>query len=218
MKRQNNHSARSSLDGPATNSRTWNIMSQTMPMFNNTLKKDNSVHKFIQTTDLTTVFTSSTTNPVGYARSFTFADLAQYTSFSTIFDQYKITDIEVWLSPGFTNSSSFTPGTSGYLYTVTDYDDDTTPSSVTNLQQYTNCIMTPGFMGHYRRWKPHVAEALYSGAFSSYGNISAPWIDIASNSVKHYGFKAMVAPAASSATVVSYQLTMRLHFECRNVF
>jgi cellobiose phosphorylase len=155
---------------------------------------------------------------VGYARSFTFTDLAQYSSFSAIFDQYRITDIEVWLIPGL-STSALQSGVSGNYYTVTDYDDDTTPTSSTALTQYTNVMQTPLNQGQYRRWKPHVAEALYGGgAFTSYGNIPAPWIDVASNSVKHYGFKAISAGAASSGTVISFQLIVRIHFECRNVF
>lgn len=220
MNRQRNkQSSSSSLDGPATKTMLWNAQAQPMPCMHNTLKKDNKIHRFIQSSNLTTVLTSNTSAFQGYARSFTFSDLVQATSFQTIFDQYRITDLEVWLIPGYTNSSSFTPGVSGQLYTVTDYDDDTTPSSSNNLLQYTNVMQGPPILGHYRRWKPHVAEALYGGgAFTSYGNIPAPWIDMSSSSVKHYGFKAGVDPAGSSGSVVSYGLNIRIHFECRNVF
>jgi hypothetical protein len=209
--------AKSSLEGPLQNSRTWNVLSMQMPMFNNTLKKDNSVHNFIQTTDLNTVFTSSGTVPQYYARSFTLNDVAQVGSFQSLFDQYRIKEIEVWLVPGL-NASTSIQGTSSTLTTVTDYDDDNTPTSLTALQQYTNATVTQSTNGHYRRWKPHVAEALYSGAFTSYGNITAPWIDIASSGVKHYGFKAGVNTSASGSATVSFQLIFRIHFQCRNVF
>lgn len=112
-------------------------------------------------------------------------------------------------------------GVSGMCYTVTDYDDDTTPSVASSnaLQQYTNMMMGPPNNGHYRKWKPHVAEALYGGgAFTSYGNIKAPWIDMASPSVKHYGFKAFVSTASNTGTVQPFDMTFRMHFECRNVF
>jgi hypothetical protein len=209
--------AKSNLDGPATNSKLWNTTSQTWPMFNNTLKKDNTVHRFIQTTDLGTVVSSSTTLPVFYARAFTFTDVQQYASFAVIFDQYRIAEIEVWFNPG-NISSSYNTGTSGYIYTATDYDDDTAWTQTSQAQQYTNVMMGPPNLGHYRRWKPHVAEALYSGAFTSYGNITAPWIDMGSTGVKHYAFKAALGTASSSNTAYSCSLTARIHFECRNVF
>jgi hypothetical protein len=211
--------ASSGMMGPATNSQLWNAVSQQWPHFNNTLKKDNSIHKFVQLIDLNTVMVTSSTVAVAYSRAFTFADLPQQSTIASLFDQYKITEIEVWFNPGQTNSSSFTPGTSGYVYTVTDYDDAASLTSNTQALQYTNVMQSPSNMGHYRRWKPHVAEALYgSGAFTSYGNISAPWIDMASPNVQHYGFKAFATAATNTASQVSYSLTVRFHFETRNVF
>jgi len=205
--------------GPATNSKLWNAAAQQWPNFNNTLKKDNSIHKFVQLVDLNTVLTTNTSANIMYSRAFTFADLSQVSSFATLFDQYRITDLEIWLNPGLSNSSSFAPGTGGYVYTVTDYDDDANLASPSTALQYTNVMQGPANMGHYRRWKPHVAEALYGGgAFTSYGNIKAPWIDMSSTTVKHYGFKAIATTAPNSGSVVSYSLTVRFHFECRNVF
>jgi hypothetical protein len=213
-----NSGARSSLNGPATNSRVWNNINGVMPMYNNTLRRDNSVHNFIQEVDLGNVFTSSTAMQVGYARSFKFNDLTQYTSYTSIFDQYRFVDIEVWLLPGL-STSALQSGVSGNLYSATDYDDDNTPTSSTQFQQYTNSIQTPLNMGHYRRWKPHVAQALYGASlFTQFGNLTAPWIDSGSVAVAHYGFKALTAGAASSGTVVSFQLIARIHFQCRNVF
>jgi hypothetical protein len=218
-KRRAKSQAPSGMMGPATNSQLWNAVSQQWPRFNNTLKKDNSIHKFVQLIDLNTVLVTNSTVAVAYSRAFTFADLPQQSTIASLFDQYKITDIEVWFNPGLTNSSSFAPGTAGYVYTVTDYDDDSNLPSSAQALQYTNVMQSPANMGHYRRWKPHVAEALYgSGAFSSYGNIKAPWIDMASPNVKHYGFKAYATAATNTASQVSYSLTVRFHFETRNVF
>jgi len=213
--------ARSSLEGPSTDGRLWNVTSQTWPAFNNTLKKDNNIHRFIQTSELGTVLTGSSSINVAYARSFTFSDVTQASSFSAIFDQYRITQIEIWFSPGMqAPGSTGAGGVSADIYSVVDYDDDTTPSvsSASALLQYTNLQKGPFNNGHYVKFRPHVAEALYGGAFTAFGNKVSPWIDMASPGVKHYGFKAFVSTAASSAVVLPYELTFRMHFECRNVY
>jgi hypothetical protein len=218
--RQNKHSGKSgqsSLTLSKPTSKMWNANSQQWPMFNNTLKKDNQVHNFIQFIDLGGVYTSSAAGATGYARCFYFTDVLQYASFSTLFDQYRITEIEIWWNPGVISNST-NLGVTNYMYTVTDYDDDATPSGPPILQQYTNVMMGSGVMGHYRRWKPHVADALYSGAFTSYGNLPAPWIDVASPGVKHYGFKAASSGAGTTANQIPWSLSVRIHFQCRNVF
>lgn len=207
----------SSLVSARVQSKLWNVTSQPWPSFNNTLKRDNSVHHFIQTTDLGTVITSSTVGAVFYARAFTFTDITQSSTLGSLFDQYRISEIETWLIPGNVASSQGF-GSGSYVYTATDYDDDTAWSTLAQAQQYTNLMQGGYNNGHYRKWKPHVAEALFAGTFTGYGNIKAPWIDVASSSVKHYGFKAAVSTAANSNVVQTYSLTVRIHFECRNVF
>jgi hypothetical protein len=217
--RQNKRSgqAASSLMGARTDSRLWNALSQQWPRFNNVLQMDNTIHKFVQLQDFGNVYTSSSVGSTGYARSFTFQDIVQNSSFATIFDQYRITDIEIWWNPG-TIANSGQLGTTNYMYTVTDYDDDNTPTNATILQQYTNVMQGGPTNGHYRRFRPHVADALYSGTFTSYGNITAPWIDVASTGVRHYGFKAASSGAGSTANQIPWSLTVRFHFEMRNVF
>jgi hypothetical protein len=184
-----------------------------MPGFNNTLKKDNSVHRFIQTTDLGAVFATSAVLPTFYARSFAYTDVIQYTSYQALFDQYKIDEIEIWMQAGQAGNNN--ANTYPTWYSAIDYDSDSAASALSTLQQYTNVITTPLTQGHYFRFKPHVAEALYSGAFTSYGNIKSPWIDSASPGVKHYGFTVgvNVTPAA-----VQMNMVIRLHFSTRNVF
>jgi hypothetical protein len=209
-----NRSQGSSLSARGSSTKIWNISAQAMPAYNNTLKKDNSVHRFIQTTDNGVVFSSNASIPTFYARAFTFGDVVQQSSFATLFDQYKIAEVEVWISPVISAASASVPAPVTW-YSVVDYDDATSPTALSTFQQYTNVVTTPTTSGHYIRFKPHVAESLYSGAFTSFGNIKAPWIDVASPSVQHYGIK---VGCNVSATTINFQLQMRLHFECRNVF
>jgi len=212
-KRGNKKGAASSLTARGSTTRTWNVAMNPMPGFNNTLKKDNSVHNFIQTIDLGQILTTNNAATTFFARAFTFNDIQQVASFQALFDQYNIVEIELWIQPINNTATIATSGPS--WYSVIDYDDAATPTGLASLQQYTNVITTPLNNGHYVRFKPHVAEALYGGAFTAFGNIAAPWIDSASPGVQHYGFKMGVN---ATPTVVNFNMMMRYHFRTRNVF
>jgi len=205
--------ASSSLTARGVTTKTWNVAMNPMPSFNNTLKKDNSIHNFIQTIDLGQILTTSNTLPTFFARFFSFNDLQQTSSFQALFDQYHIKEIELWVQPVNNTATIATAGPT--WYSVIDYDDAATPSALASLQQYTNVITTPLNNGHYIRFKPHVAEALYGGAFTAFGNVPSPWIDSASPGVQHYGFK---MGCNVTATTVNFNMIMRYHFSTRNVF
>lgn len=209
---QNKRSGQSSLTERGTATAVWNTYSQQFPHYNNTLKKDNAVHRFIQSLDFGAVLTTSTTLPTFYARSFTFNDVQQVSSFTAVFDQYRIDELELWLYPDVSNSASTTNPT---YYSAIDYDDANAPTALGSLQQYTNVIETTMNNGHYMRFRPHVAIAAYSGAFTSFMNQKSNWIDSGSPGVQHYGIKAGFNITGST---VNIRLMCRIHFSCRNVF
>lgn len=193
---------------------TWNTIDMAVPHFGNVAVTDNRVYNFVQMKNLTTVITGSNSVPTFLGQSFNVnAHVNQWSSFANIFDQYRVACIEAWLIPGMSGTTTTNTGTQS-LYSVTDYDDANTPSSNDNLLQFTNVIVSPSTNGHYRKWVPHIAEAAYSGAFSSFANKTAPWIDVASSSVQHYGLKAGLDAGAT----VSVQLYVRMHLQFRNVF
>jgi len=129
-----------------------------------------------------------------------------------IFDQYRIDEIEEWIFPSLIGNT--TQAFSGLLATVVDYDDATVLSTYAQAEDYTNCVHGPASEGHYRRFQPHVAIAAYSGTFTSFSNVVAPWIDLASPSVQHYGLKAAVQP---SGVAMGYSTVTRIHVSFRNV-
>jgi len=112
-----------------------------------------------------------------------------YTSLAAVFDQYRIMAVEVVLR-AVANQSSVNAQSKGFLHTVIDYDDSTALTSLAQAQAYENCISTPVYFSQRRCFKPRVAVATYgSGAFTSFSNMEAPWIDAASSNVTHYGVK-----------------------------
>lgn len=157
-------------------------------------------------------FNSSTTVSTFGGLYFTVGALDQISSLTALFDQYRITEIEVWIMPRTTNNT--VTSNTGLFASVVDYDDDTVLSTFATALDYTNVVVGTGIEGHYRRFKPHAAMAAYSGAFSAYANVESPWIDAASTGVRHYGIK-----TAWTATDIQYSsdVMVRLHTEWRNV-
>jgi hypothetical protein len=122
------------------------------------------------------------------------------TEYTNAFDQYRIDQLEVWLELVGNQDAAL-----GTLVTAVDLDDANVPTGPTQIQDKQGALVGSGAAMRYHRWVPHVAVAEYSGAFTSYGNVPATWIDTASPGVLHWGFKT----AAAAYTVASYNLTVR---------
>lgn len=160
------------------------------------------------------VLTSSLTVPVFGAFNFAFNQIDDYASFAPVFDQYRIDWVE-WLSqPDNTVNANAATTTNGQLASVVDFDDSNVLSTVGEAFDYNTAVVSTGSFQHYHAFKPRIAVAAYSGAFSSFANQSSQWIDIASPGVQHYGVK--VAWSVSTNAVFSQQVFYRLHVSLRS--
>jgi hypothetical protein len=155
------------------------------------------------TLDYSTAFlVSSITVPVQASVAFTVSLFAQSANYLALFDQYKIDQIECWLEPQNLNTAVTTVP----LASCVDLD-DANSTVFTSVESKQGSIVSTTLNGHYHKWKPHVAIAEYSGAFTSFGNAPAAWIDAASPNVQHYGMKA--ATAGSDGVARTVLLTAR---------
>lgn len=156
---------------------------------------------------------TSVSNPVFFAQSFQLADLDQYTSFSSVFDQYKFNSVEVWIEPQSTNNNYTN---TGRFVSVIDYDDSTALTNIAQAQDYANALVSSGQSSQYRRFVPHVAVAEYAGTspFTGFGNMVADWIDTSSSTVKHFGLKLAFEPVS---TAITFDLTFRYHISFRSI-
>jgi len=148
--------------------------------------------------------------------NFTFANSDQDSAaYASVFDQYRIVAAEVLLTPRITMATQVSPYPAGFLYTVLDYDDATALTSVQAAQNYASCIVTPVTEAVRRCVKPRIAVAAYSGAFTSFANMSDQWIDAASTGVIHYGIKCAMDVGTASALAV-YDLEQTVVFQFRS--
>jgi len=196
----------------------WQMASQHQPAQAVNAKRDNKVYRMTQEVNYGQLSNSSAGGEVILTKSFTLSDIPGSAALITVFDQYKIESIEIWIVPT-TNTTGNTAGFDGYtISSVIDYDDDST-SGVTSasLQQYQNCVMSSRFEGVYRHWKPHSQGPLLNSSNAQVGasNIVAPWIDCAQPSIKHLGMK-LVQTATATTSIVG--LRARFHLAFRNVF
>jgi len=192
--------------------KVWNTLASPTPM-GNTMALDQMQHHFVQNIEYGLVLTSSAGAATFFAKSFILSDLPQQSSFTTLFDQYKIDNIEVWVTPTSTTNLNQTV----VLWdAVIDYDDDTTPVTINQLLNYTNCVQQTATNGTYFRFRPHIAVGAYTGSvFTGFRNMPSDWIDSASVSVRHYGIK---IGCTSAVNTVVFELRARMHFSTRNIF
>jgi len=174
---------------------------------------DNKIYSIIQSLPATTITSSNLANVYG-AYSYTISTLDQITAFQNLFDQYRIRMIEVEFLPG-VNDNNTAASNMGLFATVIDYDDASVLTSFNQALDYTNCLVGTGYESQRRVFKPHVAEALYSGTFTSYGNLESPWVDMVSSTVQHYGVKTVWTPTTTNAQVIT--MLPKLWIEFRNV-
>lgn len=209
------------LQSSAQDSLTWSVISDPLPRYGNVSRHDNKVFNVIQSSDnnsggtQTPNLTTSTSVPTFLGANFTFAGLIpQNASWAAVFDQYRIMAIEAWIRP-LSGTSGTVDSNGANMLSVIDYDDANTPTQVSALLAYENVMIAPMTNGHYRKFRPHIAVSAYNGSFSGFQNSKSGWIDVASNTVQHYGIKLAVEP-----TSVAYKvyISYRVWIQFRNVF
>lgn len=127
------------------------------------------------------------------AMQFTLSNVAQYTDFTNLFDQYRIDRILVQFFPTWTSKDAPVNATNSFVPTMCvapDWDDSTVPGSLAELNA------KPEVQYHrtdkpFSVWvKPHVDTEIYRTAVTTgYGNMKNAWIDSASSDIPHYGLK-----------------------------
>jgi len=159
-------------------------------------------------------FSTSLTNPTYTSLTVSLSQLDSAGSLTSVFDQYRLLEAEVWLTPQFSADGAAVQR--GQISTVIDYDDTTNLVSFNAASDYGTCVTTSHTCGHYRHFVPHAALAAYAGAFTSYANVASPWLDAASSTVNHYGVKIAATPSLS-ANIQIFDLNVRLKVELRCV-
>jgi hypothetical protein len=195
----------------------WNVLSQAIPKMSLSTP-DNHEFRFFSMEYKPAILTTSNIAAQTYSKSWDSSDILQFSSYSAIFDQYIIDEVEVWVVPRNPASASGSATLNrGNYYTVVDYDDDNVLPSQSAALEYQNVTVTPAALGVYRKFVPHIAVGAFTGTFTGYQNLPPRWLDAASTTIKHYAFKIYADIADSVANETVYDLYSRVHYRFRNV-
>lgn len=132
-------------------------------------------------------------NPYLNVYSFNLAQLPGVTDFSNLFDRYMITHVQLRFYLKI-DPSAQTAATATYpkLYTVKEYDDSSTPTTLDQLREHNKCQVRVLFPNRpvIVNIKPAVLSEVYRGvATTSYTPKWKQWIDMENRDVPHYGLK-----------------------------
>ena len=172
---------------------------------------------------------ATTTTNYTFATFFALSMLPDYTDFTNLYDQYKICfaklRIRAWATSAATESgiSSAYSNVAALVSSIIDYDDATAPAATgppDDMRQYPS-YKTHNLLGRpvTRVVRPHLAGAVYNGAFTGYSNRKAAWIDCNSPHVQHYGLKYFItvqAPLSTATSYIFFQPEVTLYFKCKN--
>jgi hypothetical protein len=167
---------------------------------------------------------TNVTSDCCYSMFFMLNDIPQSSTFTALFDQYRIRRIDVTFAPNYSNvallsSTQALTVTPNQLWYTVDLDDASVASPLSALQEYESikCVELGVNPEPFTvSFKPHVAVAAYSGAFTSYANQPNEWIDCGSPSVQHYGIKwGTPCPVNTSFGIPSYNIICRYYIDFR---
>jgi hypothetical protein len=169
--------------------------------------------KVMQTDIRTSWHTTSTGGEINSALVFEANQIDNFNNFSSIFDQYRVDLLEVWIVPQLpvvTQSAN----RGGVSISVVDFTDGNT-ATVAVLQEYESALVSHTGSGHYRRFTPHVNVTAYAGGSAEFINVTAPWVDCAFPDVEFHAVK--FSTTATSGAAVPYDLFLRAHISFRQV-
>lgn len=145
--------------------------------------------------------------------------VTNYSDFTNLFDRYKIkavkTDFHFMGAPV---TSLQTQNANPTLFTVVDYNDDTTPASTASLLEYGKCRthqFGPNRTVASVYFKPKLRASSWdeSGALAgNYNPTTEPWLFIQNPGISHYGLKYGITGLSLSNAIeiyTTYYLAMR---------
>jgi hypothetical protein len=139
--------------------------------------------------------------------AFAVADIPNIASLSAAFDQYRIDRIQYRLRSRnnaiFLASAAAPNYSSPVMYVAIDFDDNTAPTTLLEIQQYDNCQVISASDSMDIIIEPSITPSIFSGgAFSGYGVADGDdyWLDLANTSIPHYGLKIGLSALVATTT------------------
>ena len=163
----------------------------------------------------------SQTVPVVGGLVFALEHLPNYTEFTTLFDQYRINKVVCKFIPTANQLNVNTAPntvTVPQIYTVTDYDSATSPSTVNEMMEYATVKAVSSNKPFTRVLVPRTASPIFrSGVTAAYmQNPARQWIDCNYHDVPHYGIRYYLMPSLANYSFV-YRVEAVFYFTCKSL-
>lgn len=154
----------------------------------------------------------------GAAYTFTLSGLPSASDFTALYDQYMIKGVKISLIPKHSEVIASSSVTQGNVHSVIDYDDSNTPPDLDTLLQYQNYKSTRMNLTHTRYFKPKVLHEIYRSSVSTgYAPKSNTWLDIAANTIPHYGIKFWFDALPLGSATLYYDVKCTMYLAMKNV-
>jgi len=124
-------------------------------------------------------------------------------SVAAFWQQYQIQAIEMQFRPMYRANPVIddTVCVIPLIFVAVDPNDISSWTTLSQAESHDNVAIKDDDRGFTLRLRPSVAAALYAGAFTAFGHFpQQPWIDTASNSVRHYGVKWAITGSGFAAS------------------
>ncbi len=177
-----------------------------------------TLHHFKRTTFQNNLSTTLDGSGNSYqAHAWALGDLTNSSSFTRLWDSYKIRKVKMEFLP-VANQSPYTSPTSGYvpkICIVADYNDETAPTSIEAMLQRAGSKLKTFSRNQSKIVAPAIAgEAFVSQLTQGYTEKKGAWLPTADPDVKQYGIK--VAFTGLPSQVINYHLRTTYWFSMKS--
>lgn len=167
-----------------------------------------AIYNFRQVGDLANIAVAANAQTNFFAYNFSLNEFSNTSTFTALYDVYRICAIKVIFSPPFSTSYA-TPSAFSVqiptIYTVIDYDDAVVPTTQGQLDAYQSLKVRYFNRPHVRYFKPKytiVGLARGAGTVTNTGQLTGRkgWINCANNDVNYNGIKGSIVYTNSNMT------------------
>lgn len=155
-----------------------------------------NIYKFKRHVELDTLYSGADGADSFQTYYFGLSQLPGYNEFSALFDQYRITKVELDFVPSIStysaNNFTTTATPAGLrIFSCIDYNSVPTGSTINAMREYENCKVTQYIKGHKRSFKPKVVLDVDSGDnLAQYD--TEPWLSTGGTGIYYWGMKVAV--------------------------
>jgi hypothetical protein len=152
-------------------------------------------------------FSTSASVVTSKVYTFQLSDIANATSLSALFDQYRILGVQVLLSPRETTQSELLDFT-----TAIDFDGSASAPTANSIQQYSTALTCSTNQQQLRSFRPMWANQVYNTTTAYSAGPANQWLDLAYPSVPHYGLLVFIGVTPS---VFDFRVDIKYTYEVR---